>query len=132
MSYPRREPKPVLKHAWWQELANTPLAGSEKQVVWATDIRLRKLAQLEAIKPAELAHLLKLKGFTDDDFDRCGADTIAKMASLLERVKLHAASSTSAKWWIDRRDEEIRTWLSDAAEFIFDHYSEHPPQWTTP
>ena len=58
------------------------LTGSEKQIKWAADIRVKMLADLAA-------HKLSAKG--------------------IENVNARLAVKTSAKWWIDHRQDSTTT-----------------------
>lgn len=77
------------------------LVGSEKQVAWAETIRAQKLATLDIEMDTNQAGI--------------ASDTEANQARLRAAVSA-IRNQDQARWWIDHRDERIRTILRDTVE----------------
>lgn len=77
-----------------------PLAGSEKQVVWATTIRAEALDKLteRGSRQAKLAATPEQHAELDDVMARCRTALVAQ---------------TEARWWINRRGD-LNTMIHDA------------------
>lgn len=77
------------------------LVGSEKQVAWATTIRAKQIAAIDAFLSDAAA-----KFVADPNFDEAMADFSARR----DRV----ANTPDARFWIDRRDESAKRLLANA------------------
>jgi hypothetical protein len=76
------------------ELELPPLSGSEKQVVWAETLRIRKIADIEK----EAVSLSDENPFDEDEKnDEYHRQVLLAVDHILEQK--------TARWWIDNRDE---------------------------
>lgn len=83
------------KAAKASEDANLPeLTGSEKQIAWATDIRA---------KAAFAINEMRAKIAANTNTSEINLKQIAAVESVLDELRSHS----SAKWWIDNRDEDF-------------------------
>jgi len=70
------------------------LTGSEKQIAWANQIRGKVLAELAELKQQAAA--------AGNDWDGAEAATVR---GLVDQILAH----TAASWWIDNRNETLRS-----------------------
>ena len=77
------------------------LKGSEKQIVWAEQIRAKKIAEFEAAATrAAAATPEQKKGHEDTD---------RKIALLREKLN----TESDCRWWIDRKDDGLSMLLKE-------------------
>jgi len=103
------------------ELVDAPeLAGSEKQVAWAKDLRAKALDEVaELVARAAQAHGMSVGPIRLDDPAEWIDETKAKAAALTEKLAGESAlikifGQSSAKWWIDTRDMRLPSRAKEA------------------
>lgn len=85
-----------------------PLSGSEKQVVWAVAIRQAFLDNLQSLLDE------RMKLVNDSNRERA-MTSLQKIHTIRDAI---ITNETSAKWWIDRRNDLPQNIMADYKELI--------------
>lgn len=78
-----------------------PMTGSEKQIAWARTIRATKITDLLADYERTIAAYERVNGPMTIDVRAKGDDNLNAVMQVI-------ATTTEARWWIDRRDETAK------------------------
>lgn len=76
------------------ELALPALIGSEKQVAWATSLRLKGLRGIEKKKAEWKAHLAR---------SEASEEQASQMWEMIESLTAKLLAKTDSRWWIEHR-----------------------------
>lgn len=97
----------------------TELKGSEVQVKWAKQIRKKKLEDFKKMGIRQLAIGLR-PHVTEELFQEIKCNTPEKMNTFTWMVAYAMFGETSAKWWLDNREEPIWKWIGPAVAQTFE------------